>query len=210
MSVQALSWVFEHSESRLADRHVLLSIANHARSDGAGAWPSVSTIVRESKVSETQVHRSIRSLQALGELFVDVGAGPKGTNLYTISKMMGCYIGTPGVPFDAERGAKREDQLAPEPSLTVLEPSKTTFDEFYERYPKHVGRKDAERAWKKIKPSEVPAILASVEKYKTSALWQRGYIWDPATFLNKRRWEDEVKNADDFESRFNRRAQAKS
>lgn len=87
MSVQALSWVLENSESRLADRHVLISIANHAERDGTGAWPSVATIAHESRLSDRQVQRSIVDLEALGELFVERNAGPRGCNLYSLPQM---------------------------------------------------------------------------------------------------------------------------
>src|SRR5271156_2668194 len=82
MSVEALSWVFQHSESTLGSRHVLLSIANHAKSDGTGAWPSVATIARESKLSIRQVQYCLVSLVKIGELRVSRGDGPHGCNLY--------------------------------------------------------------------------------------------------------------------------------
>ena len=89
MSVQAISWVLEQSESRLSARHVLISIANHAKSDGTDAWPSVATIARESRLSVSEVHSSLRELQELGELSVDRAAGPHGCNLYTLQRMQG-------------------------------------------------------------------------------------------------------------------------
>jgi len=87
MSVQALSWVFENSESRLGPRHVLLSIANHADRYGRNAFPSVRTIAREARLSPREVQYAIPILVDLGELLSERGAGPGGTNLYSLPKM---------------------------------------------------------------------------------------------------------------------------
>ena len=82
MSIQALVWVIEYSQSRLADRCVLVSIANHCDRQGKNAWPSVDTISHEAKVSPRQVQLSIARLSKIGELSVARNQGPHGTNLY--------------------------------------------------------------------------------------------------------------------------------
>ncbi len=74
MSVQALTWVFDHSQSRLAARLALLAIANHAGSDG-WADPSLFTIACEARLNEREVQDAIRELEASGELSVQVCAG---------------------------------------------------------------------------------------------------------------------------------------
>ncbi len=92
MSVQALSWVLEHSKAQLGTRLVLLSIANHARQDGTGAWPSIETIARESRMSERAVRYAVRELEQSGELYTDIGNGPHGTNMYSLPMMDGANI----------------------------------------------------------------------------------------------------------------------
>jgi hypothetical protein len=89
VSVQAMSWVLEYSESRLAARLVLLSIANHAKADGTGAWPSVETIAKESLLSEREARYALRNLEILGELNTQLNAGPHGANLYSLPLMAG-------------------------------------------------------------------------------------------------------------------------
>ena len=83
MSVQAISWVFDHSQSRLAARLVLLAIANHAGSDG-WADPSLFTIACEAHLSEREVQDAIRELEASGELTVQSCAG---CHRFTLRKM---------------------------------------------------------------------------------------------------------------------------
>lgn len=72
------------------------------------------------------------------------------------------------------------------------------FLEFWTSYPKKTGKGDAYKSWTKLKPSKrvKDEIIASVEKHKLSSQWKRNdgqYIPNPSTFLNQRRWEDEVK-----------------
>jgi len=87
MSIQAVVWVIEQSQSRLADRCVLISIANHCDRQGKNAWPSVDTISHEAKVSPRQVQLSLARLHKTGELSIARNQGPNGTNLYALPMM---------------------------------------------------------------------------------------------------------------------------
>ena len=82
MSVQAMSSVIEHSKHKGNAFVVLLMIANHSKEDGSGAWPSIPTLARKSRIGERTVQRTIARLIRSKELTVEVGNGAKGTNLY--------------------------------------------------------------------------------------------------------------------------------
>ena len=69
------------------------------------------------------------------------------------------------------------------------------FEKFWSAYPKKVAKKDALRAWSRIRESLYPVIMSALEKHKTSQQWQRGYIPHAATWLNGERWEDELSPA---------------
>lgn len=71
------------------------------------------------------------------------------------------------------------------------------FAAFWVKYPKKVGKAAAEKAWHRLNPQNglVEQIVRSVEDHKKSLDWQKEhgkYIPFPATFLNGRRWEDEL------------------
>jgi len=68
ISVQAISWVIEHSKQKSNAFVVLLMIANHAHSDGTNAWPSVRTLAREARISPREVQYTLRELERSGEL----------------------------------------------------------------------------------------------------------------------------------------------
>ena len=74
------------------------------------------------------------------------------------------------------------------------------FAEFWSAYPLKKAKATAEKAWAKLKPSAdlQAAILSAIAAHKLSADWQRDggqYIPHPTTWLNQRRWEDEVIHA---------------
>lgn len=125
-SVQAISWVIEHSKHKGSSFVVLLMIANHARSDGTGAWPSIPTLAKESRMSQRAVQytikRLIRTTHTIPpELSVETGKGPHGTNLYSLTRMGGATP-APVVQLDEFGGATilhRGGAIAvsPEPSF---------------------------------------------------------------------------------------------
>lgn len=71
------------------------------------------------------------------------------------------------------------------------------FLKFWKAYPKKIGKGAAEKSWIKYEPSEelLVTILRAIEKQQCSIQWQKEggqFIPNPATWLNQRRWEDEL------------------
>lgn len=71
------------------------------------------------------------------------------------------------------------------------------FDAFWVVYPKKRSRSDAEKAWRKLAPSPElrQRIMGAIAVQRRDQRWleQDGrYVPYPATWLNGRRWEDEV------------------
>lgn len=72
-----------------------------------------------------------------------------------------------------------------------------SFAQFWERYPAKKGKQDAIKAWRKLKPSGdlLIAIMSGLEAQKAARDWRKDdgrYIPHPATWLNGRRWDDEL------------------
>lgn len=69
------------------------------------------------------------------------------------------------------------------------------FSEWYKAYPKKMARADAERAWAKMNEADREAAMAAVAahvRYWEACGTERQYMPYPATWLNGRRWEDEL------------------
>lgn len=69
------------------------------------------------------------------------------------------------------------------------------FAQFYEIFPRHVGRKPAFEAWKKVlktgKKTATELIKAAEAYAKSRAGKPKQYTLHPSTWLNQERWEDE-------------------
>jgi hypothetical protein len=64
-----------------------------------------------------------------------------------------------------------------------------------------VAKQDAAKAWRKLKPDSLlrVRILSRLGQHKASAQWQRNsgeFIPHPATWLNGRRFDDELPDAE--------------
>lgn len=149
MSVQALTWVFDHSNAAGTDRLVLLSLANHAGAnevDGAWeCWPGVALVTQEAGLKrERTTQEALTRLEEQGRIERHINAAPdsrirgdRRPNLYRILKTNGV---TPhDIPPDAARGdasrtngvtphaargdASRQNGVTPRVTRTVSEPS---------------------------------------------------------------------------------------
>lgn len=74
------------------------------------------------------------------------------------------------------------------------------FDQFWKLYPKKKGRKDATKAWAKLKPSEElrQTLITALGSHCVSEDWakdQGRYIPNASTWINGERWADELKPA---------------
>ena len=95
MSINALNWVAQNSESKLNDRLVLFGIADHADKFGRNSWPTIETLAEFANVDKRTVQRAIQSLEAAAELEVERNKGGgadwqgnRRPNRYTLLKMV--------------------------------------------------------------------------------------------------------------------------
>jgi len=83
------------------------------------------------------------------------------------------------------------------------------FDEFWKSYPRKTGKGRAEKTWLKINPNKELSqrILTAVKAQRNSKDWTKDggiFIPYPATWLNDRRWEDEIYSSNEQKSHFER------
>lgn len=73
------------------------------------------------------------------------------------------------------------------------------FDKFWREYPRRVGKGNAEKAWDKHGCDKIAeTVLAAVSRCKVSFDWKKeagAFIPHPATWLNRKGWEDELQPA---------------
>ena len=81
-------------------------------------------------------------------------------------------------------------------SDAVIEKKPSKFDEWWQHYPRKVGKEAARKAFAKVKV-DTSILIEAVEKQKHSDQWTKNngqYIPNPATWLNQGRWEDELQD----------------
>lgn len=91
----------------------------------------------------------------------------------------------------------RENQKTAGKAKADKTPMQRRFGTFWKAYPKKVGKGAAEKAFAKAKPDDAltEKMLSAVEAAKRSSQWRKDggqYIPNPATWLNQKRWEDEL------------------
>lgn len=124
MSIQAVAWVLEQSESCYSDRLVMIAIANHIGPTG-WAWPSIEAIAHEARVDRSTVFRAIDTLVDIGEL--SVKKRPGKSNLYGLTAMCDpSQSATPRGSQSATRGSHLHAEgvaiCDPESLRTIKEP----------------------------------------------------------------------------------------
>ena len=90
-------------------------------------------------------------------------------------------------PIQSESESKSESNAHPRAR-------EAAFEQFWQVYPKKVGKGEARKAFAKAKVP-LKTLLESVDRQKQSDQWRKDggqYIPNPATWLNQGRWEDEL------------------
>ncbi|QHF03314.1 Pyocin large subunit-like protein [Pseudomonas asturiensis] len=92
---------------------------------------------------------------------------------------------------------RREEKKDQDQKPSSKSPSADLFPKFWTLYPKKVCKAAAEKAWKKLKVTDelFSLIAQGLAKQCASQAWTKDggqFIPHPATWLNGKRWEDEV------------------
>jgi uncharacterized protein YdaU (DUF1376 family) len=115
-------------------------------------------------------------------------------------------IGHPG--FVGSENECRSTELTKSNSKPPKPDKRVGFAEFWDAYPRKVSKKAAEKAWTKLAPDETLrwVIMGALVAAKKCDTWRNSnveYIPHAATWLNGRRWEDEIRPAGQISSEVN-------
>lgn len=157
------------------------------------------------KLSKDRVSRVINDLISRGYLESESRKSEDGKAGKRVLRISYPPLKTPiphGENTDTPLGenAKQNNTNKNNTNITPCSPPKGDdfgFLEFWKAYPRHTARATAYKAWLRIKPKPElrEKILASLEQHKQLEQWQRDngqYIPHASTWLNQRRWEDEL------------------
>ena len=112
MSIKVMNWLWENSPESGHRLLCLLALADFADDSGSNAYPSVDTLRKKSRTSESGLHKIIKHLKDNNRLHVDYNKGRNGTNIYTVL-MDDVAVSTKHVM------PSTEDWVRPEPLPTI-------------------------------------------------------------------------------------------
>ena len=84
-------------------------------------------------------------------------------------------------------------------NVEIVDKREMLFNEFWKAYPKKVKKEVAKKSFMRIPKLEqlFPTIMEKLEMFKKTKNWQDNngqYIPYPQTWINNKRWEDEMEN----------------
>ena len=159
-----------------------------------GVMGSISGYAARWKWSRSKVRRFIRTIETGGDYLTDSHRTGKRQAIRFINNNL---KGAQNRDQDTRRDTIKEPNPDPKDKRHFRDLETDAFRKFYGAYPKKKGRANAIKAWNKLSPSPELAedILAAVAVASGSDEWKRDegrYVPHPATWLNGRRWEDEI------------------
>ncbi|MFP3494140.1 helix-turn-helix domain-containing protein [Pseudomonas sp. SIMBA_059] len=194
---------------------VLVKLADNA-SDQGECWPSYQHIADQCEIGRSTVKVHIRELEKAG--FLRREYRRKGemnqSNVFHLSLDGGASAALGGGAADnppgaadnpgGGAGAAPRTSHSPEP---VKEPKTLcasevelaeAFEVFWRLYPNKKSKKDARKAWEKLKPSADlrHTLMSALGNHRTSRDWTKDdgqYVPMASTWLNGERWTDVLK-----------------
>jgi hypothetical protein len=226
MSVKVMARVWAHSQRKDGELLVMLALADFSN-DAGESWPSIPILAQKARLSERQTRKVLAKLEEAGEIrrtkstggrnrrnhyFINLSENPEiktlnkeqGKNnpvlgdIKTLSPVTGALNHHRTVNKDT--GAK-----APDSSSSISERRKQAapaaepeaFTRWYEVYPRHEARVDAEKAWWKLDPAPalIEKVMSATARYAAAkAGTKKQFIKLPASWLNGKRWEDDIED----------------
>ena len=221
MSLDAISWAFQQDIKPAVAKFVLLAMADRAGEDHT-CFPSIDRLVLDTSLNRRTVLSSLRLLRAKG-FIEDTNKRTGKSNRVIVYRLIGVVNrhDRNSLKNGTVKQSQKRTKTVPKtvllrhpdsPSLSLFAqnehnsqtvqtdadpPAISPFARFWQAYPKKRSKGQAEKAFKKLNPSEqfLETMLASIERARTSEQWldEGGlYIPYPATWLNAKGWEDEI------------------
>jgi DNA-binding transcriptional MocR family regulator len=189
---------------------VLIKLADNA-SDQGECWPSYQHIADQCEIGRSTVKLHIRELERAG--FLRREYRRKGelnqSNVFHLSLDGGADSALgggapdnpPGAGDDLGGGAgaaprtSHSSEPVKEPKPMVSPDSTDVFEQFWKLYPNKASKKDARKAWEKLKPSAElqQTMLTALAQHRLSRAWLKDdgqYIPQGSRWINGEKWND--------------------
>lgn len=202
-------WLLADKAGRLEDRPLRIKGELFPYRDGVDIEGLLSWLAREDFI----VRYTVSGKRYIQVQNFDKHQNPHRNEPESIipSASEGCISTDFGGTASAKLGSARADSLIPDSGSLIPDPLDTPkppssaptgdalFPKFWKLYPNKKGKAAAEKAWAKLKVNdELFALIAQgLAKQCVTSAWMKDggqFIPHPATWLNGKRWEDEVES----------------
>jgi hypothetical protein len=202
MATEHLFKALKATVGNSTDKLILIALADSADAESGQCWPSIGYLMARAECSRTTVKASLARLEAKGFISRQARYGEGGRQRSTLYAIGG-QIPT-GEGSDSDRGRGQNPTTEPTLDRTSLrEPTinndrDEVFEQFWSAYPRKVAKPAARKAWRQVDPSDYPAIAENIRQRLELRQWRpesdKRFIPHPATYLNQRRWQDDVED----------------
>jgi len=198
MGIKFMAMAIDARIAYSGQKLVLLMLANHCNDHTRQCNPSQKLLAQECSMGLSTLKGHLNALEAAGyietvNVFKDNIQRP---NQYLLKFSSSQNLATP----PSGSGYPPSQNLATEPEVkTRIEPvvqKDPFFVEFWKAYPRKTNKEFAERVFAKLKVDD--ALLTKMIQaihVQNKSVWkdkEQQYIPHPSTWLNGKRWEDEV------------------
>lgn len=216
MSIKAIGWAWEQRVQPIT-KLVLLALADCSHPLTGATFPSIEHIQKVTGLCRRSVIAHLAILAKSGLIKKSPAFDEHGRqrrNDYTILLPEGAADAPPGVQevhprecmpcthnLNKEPEELTKKEVPPYNGSVVAISSDDTrdFEEFWERCPKKVGKKDALKAFRgAVSSGELPVDLIGAMEYYRGWVERNSkptqFVLHPATWLRQGRWNDELKD----------------
>ncbi|MCG7945835.1 MAG: helix-turn-helix domain-containing protein [Candidatus Thiodiazotropha taylori] len=205
--IQWLAKIVARKDSTPGAIAVAVCLADHHNCKTQQCNPSISTIQAGTNLSDRAVQRSLKVLQNIGALSIMETRGGKlnKTNSFKLLYSLVDTEQTPDTSVTPDAGVTPDTSVTPPPTPAsprtneynqyppIVPPSR--FGDFWAVWPRKVAKGVAEKAWKKAKLDNLADVIIQAASHQAAVVFKhtdKQYIPHPATWLNQKRWEDEI------------------
>lgn len=204
MSIKIMSWVWENSPCKGSALLIHLAFADFADDEGT-CWPSQARLADKARCTVENVRLTTRQLEEQGLIELVEKSNGRGSHKYRVNTPVSQPPKIFGPPKSQGGDSPNLKGVTPQNSFlrTINEPSKEPpsfsviasldhFEEFWDVYPRKVGKKAATTAFvKACRKASAQAIIDGARRFAADPNREEQFTPHPTTWLNQGRWEDD-------------------
>lgn len=183
MSFKHMAWAMEARVGDPLAKLLLVALADRADKERGQCWPSLSRLCEDTEMSKASVTRRLSYLEQQG--FVHRTQRDQSSTLYTLPLTELTMSLTETPPCLSQRHKPISNNLSENQDIM--------FEDFWQVYPKKVGKGQARIAFRSaIKKATKDELISSAQAFaQQHAATDKQFVPHASTWLNGERWLDE-------------------